>query len=301
MGRCGEVWFTQTEVEDLDARGLHLAGFRSGGQGCGHVRISHSAIARTGLANVETLLQRLPASAGNAGGQTNAYWTGNGYGTAQVNLRGLGINRTLVLLNGRRVVYGGTGANSAVDLNTIPAALISRIDVLKDGASAIYGADAVAGVVNFITLGHFEGIRTDLQYGNSERGDYEQISSSAAFGTSFADGRGNALLSIGYSTRQGLNGSKRDFFDFVTPSSFIGQGTFVPSAQVTLTRPLLVRTSSDFKFPPAGVGHRGLDFHQLPGNHPDAGDHRSWLERTAENHAGRHSHRTVPPRCGHPS
>ena len=65
----------------------------------------------TGIVNVETLLQRLPANAGFAGNQTSAYWTGNGYGTAQVNLRGLGIKRTLVLLNGRRLVAGGTGAN----------------------------------------------------------------------------------------------------------------------------------------------------------------------------------------------
>src|SRR3546814_11259716 len=70
----------------------------------------------------------------------------NGYGTTQVNLRGLGINRTLVLLNGRRIVNGGTGANSSVDLNIIPVALIESVEVLKDGASAIYGADAVAGV-----------------------------------------------------------------------------------------------------------------------------------------------------------
>ena len=73
----------------------------------------------TGITSTETLLQRFSASAGFAGNQTNAYWTGNGYGTAQVNLRGLGINRTLVLLNGRRIVNGGTGANSAVDLNLI--------------------------------------------------------------------------------------------------------------------------------------------------------------------------------------
>ena len=78
-------------------------------------------IANTGVVNVETLLQRLPAAAGFAGNQTNAYWTASGWGTAQVNLRGLGINRTLVLLNGRRLVDGGTGANSAPDLNTIPA------------------------------------------------------------------------------------------------------------------------------------------------------------------------------------
>ncbi|MFX6884281.1 Plug domain-containing protein, partial [Acinetobacter baumannii] len=79
--------------------------------------IDAEAIERSGAISVETLLQRLPASAGFAGNQTNAYWADNGYGTTQVNLRGLGINRTLVLLNGRRVVNGGTGANSSVDLN----------------------------------------------------------------------------------------------------------------------------------------------------------------------------------------
>jgi hypothetical protein len=67
----------------------------------------------TGIVNIETALQRLPANAGFAGNQTSAYWTNNGYGTAQVNLRGLGIKRTLVLLNGRRLVAGGTGANSS--------------------------------------------------------------------------------------------------------------------------------------------------------------------------------------------
>src|SRR3546814_19288245 len=79
------------------------------------------------------------------------------YGTTQVNLRGLGINRTLVLLNGRRIVNGGTGANSSVDLNIIPVALIDRVEVLKDGASAIYGADAVAGVVNILPRREFDG------------------------------------------------------------------------------------------------------------------------------------------------
>src|SRR3546814_2740507 len=79
-----------------------------------------------------------------AGNQSSAYWTNNGYGTAQVNLRGLGIKRTLVLLNNRRLVAGGTGANSSPDLNMIPVVALARTDVLKDGASAIYGADAMA-------------------------------------------------------------------------------------------------------------------------------------------------------------
>ena len=125
----------------------------------------------TGIVNVETLLQRLPANAGFAGNQTSAYWTGNGYGTAQVNLRGLGIKRTLVLLNGRRLVAGGTGANSSPDLNMIPVNMLARTEVLKDGASAVYGADAMAGVVNMITRTDFEGIRVGGRYGITEQGD----------------------------------------------------------------------------------------------------------------------------------
>ncbi len=133
--------------------------------------VTQEEIANTGIVNVETLLQRLPANAGQAGNQTAAYWTGNGWGTSQVNLRGLGIKRTLVLLNGRRIVAGGTGANSSPDLNMIPVNMLARTEVLKDGASAVYGADAVAGVVNLITRKDFEGIEVGGRYGITEEGD----------------------------------------------------------------------------------------------------------------------------------
>lgn len=133
--------------------------------------IDAEAIQRSGATSLETLLQQLPASAGAAGSQGNAYWTANGFGTAQVNLRGLGINRTLVLLNGRRLVAGGTGANSSVDLNMIPLALVERVEVLKDGASAVYGADALAGVVNIITRKPKEGGGLALRSGATTRGD----------------------------------------------------------------------------------------------------------------------------------
>lgn len=133
--------------------------------------VTSEAIENTGVVNIETVLQRLPANAGFAGNQTAAYWTGNGYGTAQVNLRGLGIKRTLVLLNNRRLVAGGTGANSSPDLNMIPVSIIERIDVLKDGASAIYGADAVAGVVNIIANTNFEGLGIGGRAGITDRGD----------------------------------------------------------------------------------------------------------------------------------
>jgi outer membrane receptor protein involved in Fe transport len=183
------------------------------------------ALKETGAVTLEAALNQLPqfspsGTAGNGGQGTG--------GHATVNLRGLGSNRNLVLLDGRRLPLADISGN--VDINLIPDAILSSVQTITGGASAVYGSDAMSGVVNFITLPHFDGIRTDVQYGNSERGDYEQITSSAAFGTSFADSRGQALLSIGYSTREGLNGNKRDFFDLVTPSSFIGQGTFVPSA-----------------------------------------------------------------------
>ena len=121
-----------SDVEEVIVTGSRIKRVDISGVGPATV-VSQEEISNTGITNVETLLARLPASAGAAGSQTSAYWTGNGYGTAQVNLRGLGINRTLTLINGRRVVNGGTGANSAPDLNMIPTSIIGRMDVLKDG------------------------------------------------------------------------------------------------------------------------------------------------------------------------
>lgn len=180
---------------------------------------------QTGAVTLEASLNQLPqfspsGTAGNGGQGTG--------GHATVNLRGLGSNRNLVLLDGRRLPLADISGN--VDINLIPDSVLASVQTITGGASAIYGSDAMSGVVNFITLNHFEGMTADVQYGNAERGDYEQITASSAFGTNFADDKGHALLSIGYATREGLAGSRREFFEFVTPSSFIGQGTFVPAA-----------------------------------------------------------------------
>ncbi|WP_374470966.1 TonB-dependent receptor plug domain-containing protein [Phenylobacterium sp.] len=150
--------------------------------------VQEKDIAATGIVNVENLLQRLPAAAGFGGNQTNAYWSSRGWGTATVNLRGLGINRTLVLLNGRRLVNGGTGANSAPDLNTIPTAIIGRIEVLKDGASAIYGTDAVAGVVNIITRDNFDGLEVSARYAISDEWDGDDRTVDVSWGRQFERG-----------------------------------------------------------------------------------------------------------------
>ncbi|WP_312183297.1 TonB-dependent receptor [Massilia timonae] len=169
--------------------------------------IDAETIQRSGAISVETLLQRLPSSAGTAGNQTSAYWTSNGYGTTQVNLRGLGIDRTLVLLNGRRVVSGGTGANSSVDLNMIPVAMIERIEVLKDGASAIYGADAVAGVVNIITKKAFDGVEAAVRFGRTERGDGDEKSADLVWGS--RGERGSLMASLNYSESGEVNLASR--------------------------------------------------------------------------------------------
>lgn len=158
--------------------------------------IEASDIAVSGISNVEDLLQELTVSAGPAGNATNAYWTSNGYATAQVNLRGMGIKRTLVLLNGRRIVAGGTGANDSADLNMIPVALIKRVEVLKDGASAIYGADAVAGVVNIITKTEYSGGEFTAKTGSTAKSDGENTEFNLLLGGHFD--RGSALVNINY-------------------------------------------------------------------------------------------------------
>jgi len=164
-------------------------------------------IARSGVVNVETLLQRLPAASGYAGNQGNAYWAGRGWGTATVNLRGLGINRTLVLLNGRRLVNGGTGANSAPDLNTIPTSIIGRIEVLKDGASAVYGTDAIAGVVNIITRTDVDGLELGARYGLSGEGDGGDFTVDLAYGQ--RNDRGGLQLALNYQKTQPINMASR--------------------------------------------------------------------------------------------
>lgn len=204
-----ETTSTEDEAKTLDTvqvTGSHIKRLQISGVGPVTV-VDAEAIERSGATSVETLLQRLPASAGFAGSQTNAYWAENGYGTTQVNLRGLGINRTLVLLNGRRMVNGGTGANSSVDLNVIPVALIERIEVLKDGASAIYGADAVAGVVNIITKKGFDGAEASIRYGQTFEGDGEESSFDLAWGTT--SDRGSLMAGLSYSEGGTVNMASR--------------------------------------------------------------------------------------------
>ncbi len=189
-------------VEKISVTGSHLK--RMEAESAAPIQVfTAEDIEVSGMTSVEMILQKMSASAGFAGNQSNAYWTGNGYGTAQVNLRGLGINRTLVLLNGRRIVNGGTGANSSVDLNMVPVEMIERIEVLKDGASAIYGADAVAGVVNIITRKSYDGFTIEGRLGATDEGDGQDRNVNVIFGTS--SNKGRITATIGYRSSDAFN------------------------------------------------------------------------------------------------
>src|SRR5271165_3341618 len=212
------------------------------------ISVTALEIARTGLVRTEDLLNNLPqVTAENSSGQSIS-----SNGTATVSLRDLGSQRTLVLIDGRRMAPGGglgLGTTASPDINQIPAAMIQRVDVLTGGASAVYGADAVAGVVNFIMDTHFQGVRLDADYGyNSYKNDNQQylgllatqgdpqppgttnagFNRSASFlaGSNFADGRGNATVYFTYLNSSPAVGYQYDYAGCTlnTPSKLPGPG-----------------------------------------------------------------------------
>jgi iron complex outermembrane recepter protein len=195
-------------------------------------------ISSTNLSRVEDILNNLPMV---FAGQNSTVSNGSD-GTASVNLRGLGPSRTLVLVNGRRLGPGqGTGTNVS-DINEIPAALIERVDILTGGASSVYGADAVAGVVNFVLNTHFEGVKVDTSYSFFEHHNNNSLaqaalnaagdpvpdsSVSAGFGknvsilmgSNFADNKGNATFYLTYDRAGAVLEGKYDYAGCVLDST----------------------------------------------------------------------------------
>lgn len=141
---------------------------------------------------VEEFVRTLSAAVPAAGPGTN-----NGSpGAATVDLRGLGSNRNLVLVNGRRVTPFNLGGS--VNTDNIPVAMIERVDLVTGGASAVYGADAITGVLNFILRRDFEGIDFSTSYGVADEGDGDRFRADLTFGANTSDGRGNVTMSVGY-------------------------------------------------------------------------------------------------------
>ncbi len=188
--------------------------------------ISSEEISRRGVVNIEDLTNTLPQiSAAQTSEQSNG-----ASGTSQLNLRGLGAQRTLSLIDGRRLPYGDS-ASVAVNIDLVPTNLVERVEVLTGGSSAVYGSDAVAGVVNFILKDDFEGAELDLQYGFAQSGnnnsvieevlsanaqpipgsvtDGEEITGSITLGANTDDGRGNVVAYASYQQREDIVGADR--------------------------------------------------------------------------------------------
>ncbi|RMB54601.1 TonB-dependent receptor-like protein [Sphingomonas sp. PP-CE-3A-406] len=201
--------------------------------------VTDQEIKYQGAVNVESVLNRLPQFTADA----NENVSNGSDGTANINLRNLGSNRTLILLNGQRLL-----PQQAIDLNFVPSALIDRVDVVTGGASAVYGSDAVAGVVNFVLKDHLDGLRIDVQSGlglhtndNSAvrnilttRGyanapgrvaDGGKQDLNAAYGKNFANGRGNITVYGGYRHTDPVLQANRDVSACaLNPSDSAGNG-----------------------------------------------------------------------------
>jgi len=222
-------------------------------------QVTSEDVITQGVSKIEDLVNQLPqAFAAQNGTISNA-----ATGTATVNLRGLGSSRTLVLIDGRRMPYGGvTSASAAADLNQIPTAMVERVEILTGGASAVYGSDAVAGVVNFIMKKDFEGVQVDGQYSlyqhNNDFGgpgavklrdviagraaqnpsqfalpddnvtDGNGVQGTLTVGVSTEDGRGNLTAYVSYRDSHAVLERDRDY-----SACALGANPGVPSANGT--------------------------------------------------------------------
>lgn len=171
--------------------------------------ISADELRATGVTSTEEIVQRITASQSSTI-STSSVGSSTG-GATYADMRGLGANKTLVLLNGRRMAFFGIGA-SAVDLNSIPFAALERVEVLRDGASAIYGTDAVGGVINFITRREYQGVNVgaEITAPSQAGGDIQRISVSGGTGSLKADGY-NVWVSLDHKMQNSVNALQRDF------------------------------------------------------------------------------------------
>ncbi|AXB79547.1 TonB-dependent receptor domain-containing protein [Novosphingobium sp. P6W] len=240
--------------------------------------VNSEDLAQRGVTRLEDMLNTLPQVYADQGGG-NRGGTVGASGTATINLRNLGNQRTLVLINGRRLMQGdpARSAAQAADINNVPAALVERIDVVTGGASAVYGSDALAGVVNFELKKNFEGVQLDASSGVFQHDNGNSIASVAAAagqdvptgstvgglqqslsvtaGHNFADGRGNVTAFVNYRHIEGVGTSERDFSICNLNATAAGYSCSLSSttypAQFQLTNPRTGATRGSYTLDPA--------------------------------------------------
>jgi len=205
------------------------------------ITLGHDAIEKSGYANLQQLLERLPVNGAGAFSTRGNNQDSTANGASSISLRGLGADATLVLVNGRRVAISAFAENittNFVDINSIPVAAIERVEVLKDGSSAVYGSDAVAGVVNIVLRKDFEGFEATAGYGTVTDGPYTERNASAIWGRGDDDSnvtvifdyfKNTTLKNVDRGSMGSANQSARGGEDFRSsrgyPGRFIVDGT----------------------------------------------------------------------------
>jgi outer membrane receptor protein involved in Fe transport len=189
------------------------------------VTVDDALLQQAGTPQLDTVLNQLPQLVPSLSIGSNNPSSSGGAGQALVDMRGLGVGRTLVLLDGTRLTPSHT--NGQIDLNTIPASLIENIEVLTGGGGAVYGSDAIAGVVNVKLKKRFEGVQFDAQYGQTAESDGEQSGFDVTIGGNFNEDRGNMVLALSYDERQDILAGDRDFgqLSLAPDLSAFGSGT----------------------------------------------------------------------------
>ncbi|WIO74181.1 TonB-dependent receptor [Porticoccaceae bacterium LTM1] len=217
--------------------------------------LDRQTIELSGTNNVNEILKTLPAISGNM--LTLATTNGGGEGTTNVTMRGLPATATLVLINGRRLAPDADSGETP-DISMIPVSAIERIEVLKDGASAIYGSDAIAGVINFITRTDYDGLSINVGYGEASEGDFANKEASITFGKTFDEG--HILVGVSYADNDPVKSRDRDISAVTqTPSSAPPWGNFFvesvdPDNLLTLGNGSMITNPTAADFRPFGDG-----------------------------------------------
>lgn len=196
----------------------------------------------TGSTSAEEYLNTLPQLVAGATKATNN--AGASDASASLNLRGLGAKRTLIMVDSRR--FMPSSQDGVVDINNIPTALIDRVEVVSGGASAVYGSDAMAGVVNFILKDKFEGLEVTSNYGISSRGDAQEWDVSSVLGAVSGDGRASGWIGVSYSDREGMIANDRAYARTMLSDQ---GGVFVPTGSLGVPNGMLVGIDT-----PSGAG-----------------------------------------------
>jgi outer membrane receptor protein involved in Fe transport len=226
-------------IEEITITGSHLRSSRQATSIPIDV-VTADQIKLSGFQNVEEVLNNMPQFVPSRTASTNSTANPTATGAATLDLRGLGATRSLVLVNGRRYTF--FDSSQTTDINSIPASLIKRVEVVTGGASAVYGSDAVAGVVNFILRDDFEGIELRSQFNQTAEGDGNVTDFTLTMGGNFANNKGNAVVAFNYLDREPIMTTDRGFSSSVLTDGNDANGnralvpggsSFVPNGRFT--------------------------------------------------------------------